>query len=89
MNNELISAMYDEYPEFSQADIDRAVFKIAGKNVDKTTWQQHVKKSLKKQRISINLDPDIIAFFKEQAGERGYQTLINQTLRQVMLSHSY
>lgn len=31
MNNELISTIYDEYPKFSQADIDRAVFKIAGK----------------------------------------------------------
>ncbi|WP_370692260.1 BrnA antitoxin family protein [Moraxella sp. ZY210820] len=38
--------------------------------------------------MSIALDPDIIEFFKNQAGERGYQTLINQTLRQAMLSQS-
>ena len=86
MNKKPILPTYDDYPEFSQADIDRAVFKVAGQSVDKATWQHHVKINLKKQRISISLDPDVIAFFKAQAGERGYQTLINQTLRQIMLS---
>ena len=37
-----------------------------------------------KMRITINLDRDIIAYFKHQAAEtaRGYQTLINDALRQ-------
>lgn len=78
--------LLDDYPEFTQADIDRAIFKVAGQTVDKATWQQNVKKSLKKQRISINLDLDVLDYFKAQAGGRGYQTLINQTLRQVMMS---
>jgi hypothetical protein len=30
------------------------------------------------------LDGAIIAFFKAKAGERGYQTLINQALHQAM-----
>ena len=36
-----------------------------------------------KQRITIMLDSDILAAFRERASEsgRGYQTLINQTLR--------
>lgn len=36
-----------------------------------------------KQRITIMLDSDILAAFRERADEsgRGYQTLINQTLR--------
>lgn len=88
MNKNFTIETFDEYPEFTQENIDCAVFKIAGKTVDKATWQRHVKKTLKKQRISIALDPDVIEFFKNQAGERGYQTLINQTLRQVMLSKS-
>lgn len=88
MNKNFTIETFDDYPEFTQEDIDRAVFKVAGKPVDKATWQRQVKKTLKKQRISIALDPDIIEFFKNQAGERGYQTLINQTLRQVMLSQS-
>lgn len=54
------------------------------KCVDKATWQAYVLQSATKQRISIHLDADIIAYFKAQAGGRGYQTLINQTLRQVI-----
>jgi hypothetical protein len=37
-----------------------------------------------KQRISIMLDAPIIAHFKAVAGERGYQTLINDALRRVV-----
>lgn len=40
---------------------------------------------LKKAKINITLDPDILAYFKEQAGGRGYQTLINATLREAMI----
>jgi hypothetical protein len=39
---------------------------------------------LKKQKINITLDPDVIAWFKAQAGGRGYQTLINAALREAM-----
>ena len=45
MNKKPILPTYDDYPEFSQADIDRAIFKVAGQSVDKTTWQHHVKKN--------------------------------------------
>jgi hypothetical protein len=30
------------------------------------------------------LDTGLVEYFKAQAGERGYQTLINETLRQAM-----
>lgn len=80
---------FDEYPEFTQADIERATFQVAGKAVDKPTWQQAVKKATKKKRISISLDPDVLAFFQEKAGEKGYQTLINQTLREAMLHNHF
>ena len=39
---------------------------------------------LGKQRVSIMLDGAVIAYFKARAGERGYQTLINQALHQAM-----
>ncbi len=80
---------FDDYPEFTQADIDRATFKVQGKTVDKSEWQQAVKKSTKKKRISIALDPDVLSFFQAQAGEKGYQTLINQTLRDSMLHEHF
>lgn len=34
-----------------------------------------------KTRITINLDDAVLQAYKERAGGRGYQTLINETLR--------
>ena len=61
----------DEYPKVTQADIDRAKFRVGLKPVPR------------KQRVTILLDTGLIEYFKARAGERGYQTLINETLRQV------
>ena len=40
--------------------------------------------ALNKQKINRTLDPDVLAWYRSQAGGRGYQTLINATLRQVL-----
>jgi uncharacterized protein (DUF4415 family) len=37
-----------------------------------------------KQRVNIFLDRAVIDFFKAKAGARGYQTLINDSLRDVV-----
>ncbi|MDR3055896.1 MAG: BrnA antitoxin family protein [Zoogloeaceae bacterium] len=37
-----------------------------------------------KQKISIALDPDIVGWYKAEAGGRGYQTLMNAALREAM-----
>ena len=34
-----------------------------------------------KQRVNIYLDNAIVEYFKAEAGERGYQTLINEALK--------
>ena len=34
-----------------------------------------------KQRVNIYLDSAIVEYFKAEAGERGYQTLINEALK--------
>jgi uncharacterized protein (DUF4415 family) len=60
----------DEYPKVTQADIDRAKFRVGLKPVPR------------KQRVTILLHTGLIEYFKAKAGERGYQTLINDTLRQ-------
>lgn len=62
----------DEAPPITAADMARAVRRV------------NLQPMPRKQKISITLDPDIVAFFKAQAGERGYQTLINATLREAM-----
>jgi|RhiMetStandDraft_8_1073273.scaffolds.fasta_scaffold138149_2 uncharacterized protein (DUF4415 family) len=64
------SADRDEYPKVTQAAIDRARFRVG------------LKPAPCKQRVTILLDTGLIEYFKAKAGEWGYQTLINATLRQ-------
>ncbi|MEB3123552.1 MAG: BrnA antitoxin family protein [Snowella sp.] len=67
-----ISNLQDEYPEVTQADLDHAVFRVG------------LKSSPSKQSITIDLDANLIAYFKLKAGEEGYQSLINEVLRQAI-----
>lgn len=67
-----VSEEFDEYPELTRADMTRARFRVNLREVPR------------KQRVNIMLDTGIIAFFKAKAGERGYQTLINETLKQAI-----
>lgn len=55
-------------------------------DVDRETFAAAVTERFGKQRVSIMLDSSVIEFFKAKAGERGYQTMINQALHQAMNS---
>jgi uncharacterized protein (DUF4415 family) len=77
MNNTYSSAILDEqddYPKVTQADLDRAKFRVG------------LKPAPRKRRVTILLDTVLIDYFKAKAGARGYQTLINDTLRQAITS---
>jgi len=63
----------DEAPVWTAEDFAKATHRVALKPMP-----------LKKQKINITLDPDVVAWFKQQAGGRGYQTLINSALRDAM-----
>jgi uncharacterized protein (DUF4415 family) len=41
-----------------------------------------------KQRVNIFLDGAVVQHFKAKAGERGYQTLINEALKQSIQAES-
>jgi len=58
--------------------------RVGLKDVDRETFAAAVNERLGKQRVSIMLDSAVIEFFKAKAGERGYQTMINQSLHQAM-----
>lgn len=58
--------------------------RVGLKDVSRDEFAAAAQEKLGKQRVSIMLDASIIAFFKAKAGERGYQTLVNQALHQVM-----
>jgi uncharacterized protein (DUF4415 family) len=75
MNNSYTSPTSDErdeYPKVTQADLDRATFRVG------------LKSAPRKRRVTILLDTGLVEYFKAKAGERGYQTLINDTLRHAM-----
>ncbi|BAP88402.1 uncharacterized protein E1O_12710 [Burkholderiales bacterium GJ-E10] len=78
----------DDAPDLSGADPARAIWRIGGNVVPeaagRAAFQAAVRSGTRKCKISIALDPDVLAFYREQAGERGYQTLINATLREAM-----
>ncbi len=68
-----------EYLETSEEASKRGL-----KRITRPTFLGEPKKKEIKKTITIMLDPDIIEYFKTQAEGTtiGYQTLINQTLRE-------
>jgi uncharacterized protein (DUF4415 family) len=77
-------AMTDDAPKLTQAQLNRARFKVTGLDASRAQWQAAVQAQVGKRRISIMLDAPIIDHFKAAAGERGYQTLINDVLRRAV-----
>jgi uncharacterized protein (DUF4415 family) len=72
MNKKSFLKTSDEIPAVTQADIDRAKFRINLQVVPR------------KKRINIMLDAGVLEFFKQKASGRGYQTLINETLKRAI-----
>jgi len=68
-----ISDEYDEYPEVTQDDLNRAVLRVGLKPV-----------SSHRQQITILLDTVLIEYFKAKAGENDWQRLISDTLRRAV-----
>ncbi|WP_157639816.1 BrnA antitoxin family protein [Lamprocystis purpurea] len=73
MTSKWDDADLDTAPPVTQEDLARAVHRVGLQPAPG-----------KKTKISIALDPDVVSWFKHQSGERGYQTLINATLREAM-----
>jgi uncharacterized DUF497 family protein len=76
----------DDAPKLTPADFERARPRIAGREVSRAEWQAAVRQRVGKLRINIMRDAPIVEHFKALAGERGYQTIINDTLRRVIES---
>ena len=74
--NFILKTSMDEYPEVTQAEFDRAVFRKGLDTVEEM------------QRITIMLDAGVIDYFKAKAGKRGYQTLINETLKKIIVTEN-
>lgn len=73
MSKKSITASFDEDTPINQADID------SGKLVLRQRFEGRVIQP--KKRVTLYLDAALVERFKVMAGERGYQTLINETLK--------
>lgn len=79
---ERIESMQDEdidlseVPEVTEEQMDRAILRVGGNRVARG-----------KRRVNMFLDAFIVEFFKAKAGERGYQTLINEALVEYIRHH--
>ncbi|MEL6899546.1 MAG: BrnA antitoxin family protein [Cyanobacteria bacterium J06606_4] len=77
-----IDAMEDQdidlsdIPEVTEAQLKQAVLRVGGQPASRG-----------KQRVNMFLDKFIVEYFKAQAGDRGYQTLINAALAEYIQNH--
>lgn len=74
MKNEDIDL--SDIPEVTESQMQRAVLRIGGQPVERG-----------KQRVNMFLDKFVVEYFKAQAGDRGYQTLINTALVEYIQNH--
>ena len=81
MSKRSTTKTYDDPSPIKQSDIDNGKLVLRQRKQGKLVPN--------KQRINIYLDQAIIAYFKDKAGERGYQTLINDSLREAMHRSSF
>ena len=73
MSKKSTTVTFDEDAPITQADID------AGKLVLRKRAEGRVVQP--KKRVTLYLDATLVERFKQMAGERGYQTLINEALK--------
>ncbi len=74
-----LEAMSDEEIDYSD---------IPPLNEDFFKRAKLVKRKPRTEQISIRIDTDVLAWFRQQAKGRGYQTLINDVLRTYVQHHS-
>ena len=77
----------DDAPELTVEQLGRrkVTWRVGGDVVSVDEGRSSMRGALTgKTRVNMHLDNDVIEFFKRGAGGRGYQTLINSTLRAVM-----
>jgi uncharacterized protein (DUF4415 family) len=74
----------DDGPAITAKDLTRGIWRIRRKRVSAAEGRAAFRKVLQKRQVNMLLDVAVIEHFKSQAGGRGYQTLINQALREAM-----
>lgn len=80
----------DDAAELTGEEIARSntTWRIAGKRVTPAKGKSAFRAELGKRQVNMLLDNAVVAHFKARAGGRGYQTLINEALREAMRRES-
>ena len=73
MNKKSTTKTFDDDAPITQADIDTGKLALVKREAGRVVQP--------KKRVTLYLDAAVVERFKQQAGERGYQTLINETLK--------
>ena len=81
MSKKSTTAIIDDDAAITQADIDGGKLVLRKRGATGAVLPV-------KQRVNIYLDTAIVEHFKAKAGERGYQTMINDALKQALLAES-
>ena len=76
MSKRSISETLDDNPPITQADIDDGSLILRQRKGGRVLPL--------KQRVNIYLDREIVEHFKQRAGGRRYQTLLNEALKQAI-----
>jgi uncharacterized protein (DUF4415 family) len=74
----------DAASEVKASDLQRGTWRIGSKRVTPARGAAALRRELQKKQVNMLLDVSVIEHFKAKAGGRGYQTLINQTLREAI-----
>ncbi len=74
----------DDAPDLTTLALSRGWFERGGKRISKKAGRAAFRRLLGKKQVNMMLDKAVIEYFKVKAGGRGYQTLINEALRQAM-----
>lgn len=83
----------DDAPELTEADFKRAdlVWSIGDKQLSETVGKAAFKAALKEQieNEAIELEPEIIDWFKRKADGKNYKIYINNYLKELMRRDNY
>jgi len=74
----------DDAPELTGIELEKGRWYRGRRRIGGADGKAAFRRLLGKKQVNMMLDVAVIEYFKTKAGGRGYQTLINETLRQAM-----
>lgn len=78
------STSRDDAAPLTRARLKGGTWTVGGRRVAPAAGRAAFGAALGKRKVNMFLDAEVVDFFKFRAGGRGYQTLINDALREAM-----